>query len=115
MTIARVLPAAAERRCYRAEMPVVGAKVQVPSPRRQLVPRPRLVDRLRPVPGAMPRLVLIAAPAGFGKTTVMTQWLASQPAGHAPMVAWLSLDSTDADLREFLTHLLAALQAEELA
>jgi LuxR family maltose regulon positive regulatory protein len=59
----------------------------------------------------MPRLVLIAAPAGFGKTTVMTQWLASQPAGHAPMVAWLSLDSTDADLREFLTHLLAALQA----
>src|SRR4051794_4793896 len=94
-------------------MPVLGTKLHVPSPRRQLVGRPRLVDRLRAVPGAMPRLVLIAAPAGFGKTTVMTQWLAGRPsaAERAPLIAWLSLDSGDADLRAFLTHLLAAVQA----
>jgi LuxR family maltose regulon positive regulatory protein len=94
-------------------MPVLGAKLHVPSPRRKLVARPRLVDRLRVVPGAMPRLVLIAAPAGFGKTTVMTQWLAarSSAADDASLVAWLSLDQNDADLREFLTHLVAALQA----
>lgn len=61
----------------------------------------------------MPRLVLIAAPAGFGKTTVLTQWLVGQPIAYeeTPLIAWLSLDSSDADLRAFLTHLVAALQA----
>ncbi len=54
----------------------------------------------------MPRLVLVAAPAGFGKTTLLTQWLAHCGA----RVAWLSLDAGDADLRRFLTHLVAALQ-----
>ena len=79
---------------YGAQMPVLSAKVHVPSPRRQLVARPRLVDQLRAAPGTTPRLVLIAAPAGFGKTTVMTQWLAAQPvaAEHAPVVAWLASD-----------------------
>ncbi len=65
----------------------------------------------------MPRLVLISAPAGFGKTTVLTQWLTSSPKIQAcaptgcRSVAWLSLDAADADLRRFLIHLIAALQS----
>ncbi len=94
-------------------MPVLGTKLHLPTPRRRLVPRPRLTDQLRVDPRSMPRLVLVAAPAGFGKTTVLTQWLASHgsraPDGP-PRVAWLSLDKGDADVRRFLTHLVAALQ-----
>jgi ATP/maltotriose-dependent transcriptional regulator MalT len=58
-------------------MPVLGTKLRLPPSRRQLVARPRLTDLLRAVPGSMPRLVLVAAPAGFGKTTLVTQWLAT--------------------------------------
>jgi LuxR family maltose regulon positive regulatory protein len=57
----------------------------------------------------MPRLVLVAAPAGFGKTTLLTQWLNEQQADGC-RVAWLSLDSDDSDPRRFLTHVVAALQ-----
>ncbi len=67
----------------------------------------------------MPRLVLISAPAGFGKTTLLSQWLTrdrtenppDRRTAQAPRVGWLSLDATDADPRAFLTHLVAALQA----
>src|ERR687886_792379 len=100
-------------------MPVLGTKLHVPSPRRQLVPRPRLTHRLAADAGSMPRLVLISAPAGFGKTTVMTQWLAGEarnggangrndPRRAPHRAAWLSLDAEDSDLRRFLTHLVAA-------
>jgi len=61
----------------------------------------------------MPRLVLVSAPAGFGKTTLIAQWLASNgqvPTGQAPRVAWLSLDAEDSELRRFVTHLVAAIQ-----
>jgi LuxR family maltose regulon positive regulatory protein len=57
----------------------------------------------------MPRLVLITAPAGFGKTTLLTQWLSEQEANGC-RVAWLSLDAEDSDPRRFLTHVVAALQ-----
>ncbi len=69
-------------------MPVLGTKLHVPSPRRQLVPRPRLTDRLIVDPKSRPRLVLVSAPAGFGKTTLMTQWCRRE----LGRVAWLSLD-----------------------
>ena len=61
----------------------------------------------------MPRLVLVAAPAGFGKTTVLTQWLTApdpKTAGSTRRVAWLSLDQDDSDLPRFLTHVIAAFQ-----
>src|SRR3954454_6511622 len=99
-------------------MPLLGTKLRVPSPRRQLVPRERLVDKLRADSSTVPRLVLVSAPAGFGKTTLLTQWLTPRPAverdqapgRHAPRVVWLSLDVADAELRTFLTHFVAALQ-----
>ncbi len=98
-------------------MPVHGTTLRVPTPRRHLVARARLVDRLRADPATMPRLVLVSAPAGFGKTTLLTQWLApplhgedDDAAWRPPAVAWLSLEEADAAPRQFLTHLVAALQ-----
>ena len=101
-------------------MPVLGTKLHLPAPRRQLVARERLVDRLDGDAPSGPRLVLVSAPAGFGKTTLLAQWLSSNGAGAGATgeaaagevrgVAWLSLDATDADLRQFLTDLVAAVQ-----
>ena len=93
-------------------MPVLGTKLHPPRPRRRLVQRARLTDRLRADGGEAPRLVLVAAPAGFGKTTLLAQWLAGAE-GSQRRVAWLALDSGDADLRLFLTHLTAAIQTVE--
>lgn len=94
---------------------MLGTKLHLPTPRRQLVARTRLTDSLQSAPGSMPRLVLVAAPAGFGKTTLMTQWLVAQSShGLGPVapvaVAWLSLDAADSDVTRFLTHVVAALQ-----
>ncbi len=99
-------------------MPVLG-RLHVPRPRAHLVARPRLTDRLGSATGPVPRLVLVSAPAGFGKTTVLTQWLSTVSAdagaevgGQPPVrAAWLSLDPGDSDLRRFLTHLVAAVRA----
>jgi LuxR family maltose regulon positive regulatory protein len=105
-------PPACSANAYAGRMPVVGTKRHVPSPRRRLVQRARLTDRLRTENGEGPRLVLVAAPAGFGKTTLLTQWLgAAKPSQRK--VAWLALDSRDADLRRFLTNLVAAIQTAE--
>ncbi len=90
-------------------MPVLGTKLHLPTPRRRLVPRTRLTERLDAAEA--PRLVLVAAPAGFGKTTLLTQWLTAwQADGDGRRVAWLALDPGDADVRRFLAHLIAALQ-----
>src|SRR5207248_8578657 len=69
-----------------------------------VVSRPRLLERLNE--GLRRHLVLISAPAGFGKTTLVSQWLAliERPA------AWLSLDEGENDPARFLTYLVAALQ-----
>jgi len=91
-------------------MPVLGTKLHAPRPRRRLVDRERLTGRLAANAGGAPRLVLVAAPAGFGKTTLLTQWLAVD-AGSPGRVAWLSLDRGDDDLRRFLTLLAAAIHA----
>ncbi len=92
-------------------MPVLGTKLHLPAPRRRLVQRDRLVNRLAAGAGETPRLVLIAAPAGFGKTTLLTQWLAAEQGRRT--VAWLALDAADADLRRFLTHLVTAVRTIE--
>jgi LuxR family maltose regulon positive regulatory protein len=90
-------------------MPVLGTKLHLPLPRRRLVQRGRLTDQLRADGGEAPRLVLVAAPAGFGKTTLLAQWLAAAEESRRS-VAWLALDPGDGDLRSFLTHLVAAIQ-----
>jgi LuxR family maltose regulon positive regulatory protein len=90
-------------------MPVLATKLHVPELRPDLVARVRLLDPLAAAESA--RLVLISAPAGFGKTTVLTQWLRAGAVRDQRPVAWLSLDTDDNDVRRFLTHLVAALQA----
>jgi len=84
--------------------PLLATKLSVPPARPDLVPRPRLRKRLNE--GSSRRLTLICAPAGFGKTTLTIDWLASveQP------VAWLALDESDNDPARFITYLVAALQ-----
>src|SRR5579863_9825826 len=85
-------------------------KLYVPRSRRGLVPRPRLSERLDR--GAASRLVLVSAPAGFGKTTLLTEWLAAGPATPAGerRAAWLSLDRGDNDPASFWTYVIAALR-----
>jgi LuxR family maltose regulon positive regulatory protein len=85
-------------------------KLYVPKPRHDLVPRPRLSGQLDR--GAASKLMLVSAPAGFGKTTLLTEWLAAGPAGPAGqlLVAWLSLDRGDSDPASFWAYVIAALR-----
>lgn len=88
-----------------AETPLLQTKLEVPLIRGHLVARERLLAQLPTAPGT--RLVLLSAPAGFGKTTVLAAWChALAAAGHA--TAWLALDAGDNDLLCFLTYLRAA-------
>jgi LuxR family maltose regulon positive regulatory protein len=84
--------------------PILATKLYIPSHRPNVVLRPRLIARLNE--GLHRKLTLVAAPAGFGKTTLLSEWLAlcGQP------VAWLSLDEGDNDPTRFLAYLVAALQ-----
>jgi LuxR family maltose regulon positive regulatory protein len=86
-------------------------KLYVPRSRRGLVLRTRLSERLDQ--GTASKLVLVSAPAGFGKTTLLTEWLTARPAvlaGRRP-AAWLSLDRGDNDPASFWAHVIAALRA----
>src|SRR3954453_7464478 len=87
--------------------PLLTTKLHMPRRRRGLVARPRLDDRLSR--GDEAALTLVSAPPGFGKTTVLTEWLAAAP-GETPSVAWLSLDARDNDPALFWSYLVAALQ-----
>jgi LuxR family maltose regulon positive regulatory protein len=97
---------------------LLATKLYVPPIRPELVSRPRLIERLNA--GLVIRdvfcraLTVISAPAGFGKTTLASEWVqrlgdASQPIA----VAWLSLDEGDNDPARFLAYLLAALRTVE--
>ena len=90
--------------------PLLETKLYVPGSRRGLVPRPRLSERLDR--GIASKLMLVSAPAGFGKTTLLTEWLAAGPATSADerLVAWLSLDRGDNDPASFWTYVIAALR-----
>ena len=87
--------------------PVLETKLHVPDLRRTLVARPRLSERLSH--GAESKLTLISAPAGFGKTTLLAEWLAVAPTGERA-TAWLSLDQADNQPGSFWTYLITALQ-----
>jgi LuxR family transcriptional regulator, maltose regulon positive regulatory protein len=85
--------------------PLLATKLYIPPPRQHVVRRSRLTERLNA--GLHRKLTLISAPAGFGKSTLVSAWVTEcgQPA------AWLSLDAGDSDPVRFLTYLVAALQS----
>lgn len=89
--------------------PVLATKLYAPRPRSRVVVRPRLIERLEE--GSRGALIVISAPAGFGKTTVISEWIARRtPRGPDVPTAWLSLTEGDGDLDRFLTYLVAAVR-----
>lgn len=86
---------------------ILATKLYIPVLRPGSVLRPRLLDRMNG--GLRGKLTLISAPAGFGKTTLVTGWIAS----NERPAAWLSLDEADSDPVRFITHFIAALRMIE--
>ncbi|HXT37601.1 MAG TPA: LuxR C-terminal-related transcriptional regulator [Chloroflexota bacterium] len=86
---------------------LLATKLYMAPPRRGLVRRPRLIERLSA--GLRDPLTLIVAPAGFGKTTLLGDWRVAKGEGAWP-IAWLALDAGDNDLARFLRYIVAALQ-----
>jgi ATP/maltotriose-dependent transcriptional regulator MalT len=86
----------------------LAAKLRPPSMGPRYLPRPRLSDKVEN--SVSFRLALVSAPAGSGKTTMLSEWyLALQERQVA--TAWLSLDAYDNELRRFLVHLVSSIQA----
>ncbi len=109
-------------------VPILGTKLYIPPPPARVVLRTRLIERLTEgvSAGRAPGVILISAPAGFGKTTLVSEWIAAlttltrpfgspSPPGRGEGVraAWLSLDEGDSDPTRFLTYLVAAFQTIE--
>jgi LuxR family maltose regulon positive regulatory protein len=95
--------------------PVLEPKLRLPRLHSSLLPRQRLLDRLDE--GLEHKLTLVSAPAGFGKTTLVRQWLADRfesylPARNiVPKLAWVSLDPGDNDPVRFWRYLITACHA----
>jgi LuxR family maltose regulon positive regulatory protein len=87
---------------------LLATKLYIPQIYAVSIPRPRLTDKIDE--GIQRKLLLISAPAGFGKTTLLSDWSLKS----AWPVAWISLDEGDNDLVFFLNYLIAALQSIQL-
>ena len=88
---------------------MLATKLYIPPPRPNVVLRSRLIERLNE--GLRRKLTLISAAAGFGKTTLISEWVADcERLEPKVRVAWLSLDEGDNDPARFLTYLITALQ-----
>jgi LuxR family maltose regulon positive regulatory protein len=84
---------------------LIHTKLSIPPSRAHLVHRERLYQRLNA--SVNHKLTLIAAPAGFGKSTLLSNWIEQ----HKTPVAWYTLDEGDNDPDRFLTYFLTALQS----
>ncbi len=87
-------------------IPILRTKLYIPPYKPQSLARPHLIERLERGLTLGSKLTLIAAPAGFGKSTLLAEWAH----GNARPCAWLSLEEADDALPRFLTYLIAALQ-----
>jgi LuxR family transcriptional regulator, maltose regulon positive regulatory protein len=85
---------------------ILATKLFIPPARANLVLRLRLIQNLNDAWQHDKKLILVSAPAGYGKTTLITDWLRTAQAKSA----WLSLDKADNDPARFLTYFIAALQ-----
>jgi LuxR family maltose regulon positive regulatory protein len=110
-----------------SHIPLLTTKLYIPPLRQEMLSRPRLIERLNA--GLVRKLTLISAPAGFGKTTLLSEWISTLglknvkrglEGKNAPLresqsessnrVAWLSLDERDNDVGRFWIYVVAALQ-----
>jgi LuxR family transcriptional regulator, maltose regulon positive regulatory protein len=89
-----------------AALPLVQTKLTLPPPRSHILPRERLMA-CGPEPGV--RLVLVEAPAGFGKTTLLASWCQALRTKSDTAVAWLSLEASENDPARFLAYLTTAI------
>ena len=87
--------------------PVIATKLHIPRMRRGMTMRPRLTRRLRRSAEAM--ITLVSAPAGFGKTTLLTEWL-GETSNVDRCIAWVSLDPADNEPASFWTYVSATLE-----
>lgn len=98
-------------------IPILATKLYIPPTRPEVVNRERLLTHLNA--GLARKLMLVSAPAGFGKTTLISSWLqehlrqSSPPNPQSIQAAWLSLDEADNTPSRFLSYLIAALQTVE--
>ena len=83
---------------------ILSTKLSIPPPRSRLVQRPRLINKLNQ--GFECGFVLISAPAGYGKTSLLSSWLSKADC----RATWLTLDDSDNDLAQFLAYIEAALR-----
>ena len=83
---------------------VLQTKINPPPLRGRIITRPRLLDRLEA--SRDQRLILITAPAGFGKSTLLNEWSAAR----AEPISWFSIDSSDNDPKAFWMHLISAIR-----
>ena len=90
--------------------PLLETKLFVPRPRSGVVLRPRLRERLQQ--GLAAKLMLVSAPAGFGKTTLLVDWMAAVSAAPDAEIstAWVSLDASDNDPTTFWSYVITALR-----
>ncbi len=92
-----------------ADLPATKHRLPPPRPRERVVARPRLLEQLDR--GLAGRLILLSAPAGFGKTTLLSEWLARESGPSAAYrKAWISLDAADNDPVRFWTFVAAAVE-----
>ncbi len=91
--------------------PLLTTKLYIPPVRPVMAPRPRLIEQLNAGLGSGRKLTLISAPAGFGKTTLLSEWVASCDRSEPEVrFVWISLDRGDNDLARFGAYFIAALQ-----
>ena len=89
------------------DAPILSTKLFIPIPRQDLVPRPRLLEKLNT--GHDKKLTLISAPAGFGKSTLLSNWVHQSEED----IVWVSLDESDNDPARFLTYFIAAINQSD--
>jgi LuxR family transcriptional regulator, maltose regulon positive regulatory protein len=90
-------------------LPILATKLFIPSPRSEIIPRPRLIEKLNTCLSC--NFTLVSAPAGFGKSTILSDWV--RQVDEKTYISWLSLDEADNDLTRFLTYVIAALQISD--
>jgi LuxR family transcriptional regulator, maltose regulon positive regulatory protein len=93
----------------QSQAPMLASQLHLPRLHTSLIPRERLLAPLDA--GLGHKLTLLSAPAGFGKTTLMSQWIANRSEHHhLPPFAWISLDATDNDPVRFWRYVITACQ-----